>query len=407
MMRNKVFYVLLAIGVVLRLALAITTYHSDLGAFALAGKYIAGEGKWLSFYDQAVHFNVSGEVIYLPSKTIFNYQPLAYILPSIFYLPFRGLINQTAEGILNTNWEALHSVAVNWVLLIYKLPMIVADLMIIFLLPKFFSDQRKKRLVQILWIFNPLGIFVSSMMGQVDIVIAFLLVLALLAKNNKKYCLSAILVAISALIKPIGLILVPIIVIESIHAYKNFWKGIIPGLCGGLIYILGILPFIGSPAYRAFSLFADQINKSTYAGIAISGGTAIPWFFIVYSLVLLLQWKKRVNFFIAFGVGLLSSLVFTHFHPQWLVWLMPWMTIWVVKNKSLVIYLAAVLGWFCVLFSFDPTLHYGIFLASKTIIELPLNIQNMTGQLILMGRAMLVGILVYLLTISRNYKKNG
>lgn len=400
-MKNKVFYALLAVGVVLRLVLAITTYHSDLGAFALAGKYIAGEGKILSFYDQVVSIDEVGNATYLPHKTIFNYQPLAYILPSIFYLPFRGLVLQTAEGILNTNWGPLHSVSVNWVLLIYKLPMIAADLAIVFLLPRFFSDQKKKKMAQILWIFNPLAIFVSSMMGQVDIVIAFWLVLAFLARNNKNYCLSAVMVAVSALIKPIGLILMPIIAIESIHNNKSFRKGIGPLVCGGLTYVLGILPYVGSPAYRVFSLFADQINKSTYAGIAISGGTVIPWFFIIYTLVLLRQWKRRIGFYEAFGAGLLSSLAFTHFHPQWLTWVMPFLLIWSIKTGSLVIYAMSVFSWFCVLFSFDPTLHYGIFLASKATIELPFSIQNMAGQLILMGRAMLAGILIFITTSER------
>jgi len=52
MIKNKVFYAILLIGIFLRVGMAVTTYHSDLGAFALAGKYIAGEGKWFSFYDQ-------------------------------------------------------------------------------------------------------------------------------------------------------------------------------------------------------------------------------------------------------------------------------------------------------------------------------------------------------------------
>lgn len=397
MIKNKVFYAILAIGIILRLILAINTYHSDLGAFALAGKYIAGEGRWFSFYDQVVSIAEDGEVVYLPHKTIFNYQPLAYILPSLFYLPFRGVVNQTAEGILNVNQDLLNRVSSNWLLLLYKLPMITADLAIVFLLPKFFSDQGKKRLSQIFWLFNPLGIYVGSMMGQVDVIIAFWLVLALLARRNKRYCLSAVMVAVSALIKPIGLILIPVIVIEAVGK-RGFWRGLLPGLCGGLTYILGMLPYISSPAYRMFSLFADQINKSTYAGIAISGGTAIPWFFAIYGLILLLQWKKRVGFFTAFGAGLLSSLAFTHFHPQWLVWLMPWMVVWAIKRKSMAIYLVAIFAWFCVLFSFDPTLHYGIFLGSKSVLEFPLSVQNLTGQMILMGRAFLVGILLYLLT---------
>ena len=45
-MKKNIFKLLLGLAVVIRLILSATTYHQDTGAFALSGKYIAGEGKW-------------------------------------------------------------------------------------------------------------------------------------------------------------------------------------------------------------------------------------------------------------------------------------------------------------------------------------------------------------------------
>ena len=397
MIKDKIFYVLLAMGIVLRLVLAVTTYHSDIGALALSAKYIAGEGKIFSFYDAVVTFDESGEKYLLPSKMVFHYQPMAYLIPSIFYLPFRQVILNTADSITNNNWSQIHSQSYNWLLLLYKFPLIMFDIFILLLLPNFFSNKKDARLAQILWLFNPLGIYVSSMMGQVDIIIAFWLLLAYKFLLNRRHNLSVFFVTISALIKPIGLILIPIILIDNLHKNKNIFKVLLTGFVGLFTYIGVIFPYISSPAYRVFSLFADHINKTTYAGIAIASGTQIPWFFIFYGLILLLFWKNRMSALTCFMATLLSSLVFTHFHPQWLTWVMPFLLIWSIKTGSLMIYAVSVFSWFCVLFSFDPTLHYGIFLASKTMIEFPLRIQDFMGQIILMGRAMLIGILLYLL----------
>lgn len=396
-MKTKVFGVLLIIAIVLRLVLSVTTYHSDLGAFALAGKYIAGEGKWLTFYDTIASKDSTDKLIVHRTDMVFNYQPLAYLIPSVIYLPFASVVRQTGDLLINRSWVASNPSPINLTLLIYKLPMLAADIAILFLISKFFKKERNKKLSMILWAFNPIAIYVSSVMGQVDIIIALFILLSLLSIRNKKPFRAIIFVALSALIKPVGLILIPLIALGYYSQTKKIFRSLLLIACGIGVYLLGILPYISSASYRYYALFAEQINKSTYASISIASGHDIPFFFIMFIFVALLVWKKAISISTGIGVGLLASLVFTHFHPQWLVWIMPWLIIDSIKKGDYLVYLATILCWFGVLFSFDETLHLQTFIHSKLIIPDAIKSSSFYKELIQLSRAGLIGLsLVFL-----------
>ncbi|MDD2482731.1 MAG: glycosyltransferase 87 family protein [Candidatus Shapirobacteria bacterium] len=391
---KKVFLGLFVVAFLLRIGLAISTYHSDIGSFAMAGKYIVGEGKVLGFFDAVTTRGTKGELKLFGDQIVFNYQPLAYLIPSAIYLPFRPIIINTASQLVNTNWTALHQKSIYWPLLIYKLPMILADLAIVLLLPKLFEDKKKKILAQILWLFNPIAIYVSSMMGQVDIIIALFLLLALINLKNKRNYKAVVWVALSALIKPAGLILIPIVAINEFHKKNNWFDLIKTAFLGCLVYGLGVASYIWSPAYRYFSLFAEQIGKSTFAGIAVASGTVIPWFFIAFIFGLFLFWKKKINIETIFGLSLITSLVFTHFHPQWLVWIMPWMIYESIRKEEIVLYLGMIAAWLGIVFSFDSTLHIDMFLARGMVTATTFS-GNLISEITMLSRAYLVAITGY------------
>lgn len=385
---------LIVLAVVLRLVLAITTYHSDLGAFAQAGRAIAGEGKWFSFYDTMLTPKID---------TVFNYQPLAYIIPSIFYLPFRGLLLETGNLVKNHDWITSNSSIFNPLLLLYKYPMILADLAFLWLLPKFFSGKKEKETAMLLWAVNPLAIFVSSLMGQVDIIIALFITLGLYYYRKDKPFLSVIFFALSALVKPAGLILIPILALHYFATHKKLLKSILLGITGLGTYLLGILPYLGSAAYRHYALFAEQIGKSTYAAISIASGHEIPLFFIVFALILILVWQKRLSFFSAVCSALLSTLAFSHFHPQWLVWIMPWMIIYSVIKSDYFIYLTLIICWLFVLFSFDSSLHLGLFIHSNLSLPTTFSGSSYFLEMVQLSRAGIIAVLIWLLV---DYEKN-
>lgn len=386
-MKIKLFLPLVILGLLVRIILSITTYHQDLGAITLASHYVVGNGQWLNFYEN------SGQD---ENRTIFNYQPLAYLIPSVFYAPFKSFVTNTAQNYVNADWQKTFTGSVNMELLFYKFPMLLADILIFFVLGQVLRKSIHQRKVQLFWALNPIAIYVSSVIGQVDIFVALFLLLAYLyLSQNKKY-LAIVFVSLSALVKPIGLILLPFVVLEpkTNSKLKLLLSSSLSLFVGVIVYILGILPFISSTAYRHYALFADQINKTIHAGVEISTGTIIPFFFIALTLVYFQFLEKRKTTLQSVILVLLASLVFTNFHPQWLVWAMPFILL--QQKGDWYFTFLCLLGWFLVLFSFDNTLHLGSVINSSLEIPKQVATADIFQKLILLGRALLISCLLWL-----------
>jgi len=360
------FSKILILGIVLRLVFAATTFHNDLTAFVLASTYI-NKGEVITFYDQVRLLPPGDPIKNNYTDKIFNYQPLSYLIPSLFYLPFQPFIQQISrEFTLDAHKFLSSSRPFEPVLILYKLPFIVFDLLCAFAIGKLAKDEKNKRRLQIFWLFNPVAIFVSSVMGQSDMMVVFFFILSLVAARENKPYRAVVFAAISALFKPAGLLLFPIIAVSVLD--KSFIETAKTFLFGILTYLIGIAAYLPSISYRTYALFAEQTSKSTFSGITIASGYTIPWFFIAYTMIIILLFKKKLSLFNSLGLALASSLVLSHFHPQWFVWLTPWLISWATDRRNIYLYLAALLSWFAILLSFDYSLHLGAFW--------PLNLSN-------------------------------
>ena len=75
----KNWWIILTIGIILRIFLSVATFHSDLEVFNRAGQLIA-EGNILNLYD------------FSSDSGVFNYPPLIYWFHGLFtYLPYLQL----------------------------------------------------------------------------------------------------------------------------------------------------------------------------------------------------------------------------------------------------------------------------------------------------------------------------
>lgn len=372
---------ILALAIALRLALAGTTFHVDLNAFTLASHYI-NRGGALSFYDSVRLLPEGDPIKTLYSDKIFNYQPLSYLIPSLFYLPLPPRVDLTGLLPVSHKFEPL--------LIAYKLPFIFFDLLAALFITRLAKDQLAKKKLQLLWLMNPAAIFVSSVMGQSDMMVVFFILLSLIAAKRENYETAALFAGLSALFKPAGLFLIPVVIIAATNI--SLWKAARSALSGFGVYLLGILAYLPSISFRTYALLAEQTGKSTFAGIAIASGTTIPWFFIAYTAVLILLLRKRLSLFDALALALASSLVFSHFHPQWFVWLTPWLIYKSVVAKHH-LYWVATLSWFLILLSFDFSLHLASFWWLGLVPNQYLFAGNLLfSNLVLLGRAFLVSV---------------
>lgn len=343
------------IGILLRLFLSFSTFHPDIQVFNLAGKIVA-QGNILNLYD------------YLPKSSddtiknlaVLNYPPSIYLLHGIFSFIFDTV------GLSDVNDMVLAPVnhfiiLFNLQLLLLKIPYLLFDISIGLLLLRLFKTERDSKLVFLFWMFNPISLYATYMMGQFDIIPTFFLVLSIYLVSKSKLNMAALALGggIAFKIFPVFLV-IPLIILG-----KTFFDKIkLLGLTV-LPYLLSILPFIGSSNFRSKALFASQNDKSLYASLSVSGGESIFLFPAFLILFYLLIWHKidKSSLWKLYLVPLLLFFIFTHYHPQWLIWITPFLIIDLTleKSKNILAILLIVGTWFFSLFFFDTSLTLGLF----------------------------------------------
>ena len=215
-MKRKIT-IILVIGILIRLFLAFSTFHPDLQVFYYAGEVIA-KGNILNFYDYLRNLPPGDPILTIYPTNLFIYPPLFYF----FFGPVSHLLSSPFSYNILHNFifglsMVLGNLQLNLFLLAIKLPYLAFDLGIAFLLFRLFEKPKNKLLAFTLWIFNPINLYATYMMGQFDVIPTFLTVLALfLAVKKEKYFYSALFLWLGASFKifPV-LLLVPLALVRK------------------------------------------------------------------------------------------------------------------------------------------------------------------------------------------------
>ena len=361
----KKLWIIIIIGVLLRLILASVTSHSDIQAFNIAGKIIAS-GNILNFYDYLQSLPAEDPI---KNLVVFNYPPLIYLYHGAFNFLFGGIssLSQINQFIVDSasNYGNLQF---NVHLLFLKLPYLVFDLLIGFILLKLFDSPKKSLTAFSLWMFNPVNLYATYMMGQFDIMPTFFILLSiiLIVKNKLNLAALALGVGIALKLFPIFLI-IPFLILG-----KNYWEKAKLGVLSLVPYLVSIVPYLSSHGFRSAALFANQNSKSLYANIPVSGEEAIILFPVALIFFYIFIWQdkhifsyihKTKNIWKLYLVPLLLFFIFTHFHPQWLLWVTPLLIFDLVENdfKNIIPNILIFLSWFGSLFFFEPGLNINMF----------------------------------------------
>jgi|SRR3989344_2711052 len=364
-MKNKL-WVILILGIILRIFLSLTTFHPDLQAYDLAGLVLKNVNPF-DFYNYLYSLPKDDLILKSYPPYIFNYPPLAYLFLGGMSLLFTVFSPQVIHlNFLFNISQVLGDYLLSFHLLALKLPYFIFDLGCAYLLMKLFQDPKSKILSFGLWMFNPINLYATYMIGQHDIIPTFFVIVALyfanISNTFKNLSLAAVALGIGASFKIFPfLFLIPVVFLSDSWSkrLKLIGLGILP-------YLLFVLPFLGSVGYRMNALVANQTDKSFYAQIPISGGESIIIFVSILLFFYFLFLYKKISstnlwqhFFI---VGLLFFIL-THYHPQWLLWLSPLLIIESLRSKfkNTLASLTLFLSWFSLLFFFDSSLTIGLF----------------------------------------------
>lgn len=319
---RKILLVLI-IAIILRLFLAFATFHPDIQALADSGKFVS-KGFILNLYDKS------------SDELVLNYPPLIYWYFGFFNLLFNG----------DTS--------------LLKLSYLIFDLFLALLIYRIVEPKKAVSAISF-WLFNPVNLYATYMMGQFDIIPTFFTMLSIyyITKNKPSYAALALGGGIAFKLYPVFLI-IPLIILAS-----GFWSKIKIAVFAILPYAISILPYLPSSSFRTNALFASQSSKSLYANIPLSGGESILLFPLSILLFYLFICSKKLDYISYWKIYIIPLLLFfslTHFHPQWLIWVMPFLILDFIQGyKNLMPMLLIFGSWFMSLFFFDPSLTLGIF----------------------------------------------
>lgn len=354
-------WIILLLGLFIRLLLSPFTFHSDILHPEMGGYAISKVGLF-NLYDFFPNLPAENPLKITFHDYNFNYPPLVYLFLGGLSSIFSILVGESFRvGFFTDVKSTLGSLPLFIHLLTLKIPYLIFDIGTAILLYKMFASSKAKILALAMWMFNPIAIFSTSMMGSFDVIPTFFTVLSVyLLKKNP--LLSALSLGIGASFKIYPLfLLIPLLTIT--YSWKQRFKMVALGV---LPYMLFILLYLPSEGFRSSALLAGQTTKSLYAQIPISGGEAIMLFPLILIFVYLIFLKDKIPqevLWVRYLVVLLIFFILTHFHPQWLLWLTPFLIIEAVETnlKNILAKLLIFFSWFGMLFFFDPGLTLGLF----------------------------------------------
>lgn len=364
---DRLIWMLLIVGVMIRLGLASISFHSDIAAFDFAG-LILNQGNIFNLYDYLPNLPLSDPMRNFYPIYLFNYPPMVY-----FFFAGANFLSSifTDPSFFNPFFSDIIKVMASWQLklhlLLFKLPYLIFDLPIAFFLMKLFDQRHEKLMAFALWIFNPINIYATYLIGQFDIIPTFFVVSSLVwlfyrGQSFKNLLWSALLLGIGATFK-----IYPLFLLIPLASLVSSWRQRLEIIIVGILpYFLTILPFLPSAGFRSTALVANQTLKSLYPQILISGGESIMLFLASLLFIYLIFLNIRGNMeslWQRFFLPLLLFFIFTHYHPQWFLWLTPFLIISFIKSnfRNILPIGISLVSFFGLLFFFDPSLTLGLF----------------------------------------------
>ncbi len=271
---------------------------------------------------------------HLGNSDRFVYPPLSYF--------FLGSINVISGLVLGpdlygwlSDWGStgyLHPRMFEF-MLILKLPYLLMDLSVGYLIWKYLEKSQNRELALALWFFNPLSLYAIYVLSQFDIVGALLTMAALILVTQKKLTVSAFLIGLGVLIKSYPLFLLPFIYMR-IRSLKQFLSVSLATL---IALALPLMPVINSPDFIETMRQSNLMQRIFIAALPVGGAQAVPLYIFGYTLVLWQSWKRKEKFDLLpeFLTTTFLVLLLAHFHAQWVIWSLPFLIIVLAKAPRL------------------------------------------------------------------------
>lgn len=266
----------------------------------------------------------------LPISQVYSYPPLPYF--------FLGLYESGLSYVLGPNFD-------NWIsdfspnnvqntnifsfLLLLKLPYLLFDVLTAFLLLNFFKNKKLKQKAFLIWLFNPITIFLIYAYSSFDIIPVFLSLLSLYLLRKQKFIISAITLSLAICFKLYPLIFLPfwLLSINTVKQKSTFLMAVVATL------FMILVPFYST------AFFDSVLNSGLTSGFL---SLKIPLFFgqsvsivllAVFALISLFSIKKDnlPGYLVSLFVIIFC---FSRYHIQWILWMLPFVVLILIKRPK-------------------------------------------------------------------------
>lgn len=226
------------------------------------------------------------------------------------------------------------------ILFLFKLLYFFFDLGCVFLLLRLFydNDAQKKLKIFKYWMFSPIVIFVLYIFARHDIIGLFVTLAALLlAKRQRKYW-AILILALAVAVRFFPIMILPLFIIFLVQKRRDYIILVAIGLSGLLAIEAFSNLYFGKSVI--FSLLnAEQFNYLLSAKLDLIIHDKIFIFIAAYTIIILSFIRQKVKTFellITYsGVVYMLYVAISYFHPQYLLWTVPFIIYVSVKDKGL------------------------------------------------------------------------
>ncbi len=260
----------------------------------------------------------------------FAYPPLTYYLLGGYQIITKPLLGEAFNSFLfNFSGDFLESPYIYRYLFLLKLPYLFFDLLIGLLLIRLIKDHSQKTKALCFWFFNPINLYAIYMIGQFDIIPTFLSFLAFYLWLSKSYKLSAIYLGLGASLKSFPLLILPFFILSKeplkdrvLHAFITI-----------LVYLLFILPVLDSPYFKHDVLFSSLSQKIFELKISLINQQVSVFVIFLGLISLAYLVYRKISLLTVILATFFATYCLTRYHAQWIVWIMPYLTLAYATKK--------------------------------------------------------------------------
>ncbi len=230
-------------------------------------------------------------------------------------------------------------------LTLFKIPYLIFDIACMFLILRVSFDGKPGNKLRAFkfWMFNPILLFVVYIFARHDVIAVFFTLIALfLVKKDKKYW-AIIALAVAAAMRFFPIMILPLLVLYMARTKKDYILLPLAGFSGmAAVELLCRFVFDKSVIIPLLKTTHFEYLLSTKFDLVGGSHSSIFIFVAVYIFIILsFLHIKRKSYDLLLNYGAIVYLAYVgicYFHPQYVIWTVPFLIIAFVRRRSLLYY---------------------------------------------------------------------